>query len=214
MKAIVIGATGLIGRELTSLLLSNDIYTEVVVFSRRSINLQHPKLKEHLIDFDQPHEWKNLVSGFVLFSTLGTTIKKAKTKENQYRIDYTYQYEFAKAAAQNDVRHLVLVSSSGANPDSKIFYSRIKGELEEAILQLPLPNITILRPSLLLGKRNEKRTGEALAQRIMPIVTRYIFRKYRPIPAKIVAKAMLNESVRPSGRKIYELNEIFDLAGE
>ena len=175
---------------------------------------EHPKLKEHLIDFDQPHEWKNLVSGFVLFSTLGTTIKKAKTKENQYRIDYTYQYEFAKAAAQNDVRHLVLVSSSGANPDSKIFYSRIKGELEEAILQLPLPNITILRPSLLLGKRNEKRTGEALAQRIMPIVTRYIFRKYRPIPAKIVAKAMLNESVRPSGRKIYELNEIFDLAGE
>lgn len=212
MKALIIGATGLIGSELTKLLLATDIYSEIVIFTRRSTGISHPRLKEYQIDFNKPEEWKEHVRGFVLFSALGTTIKKAKTKENQYRIDYSFQYEFARIAAQNDVKHYVLVSSSGADPNSRFFYPKIKGELEEAVLQLDLPNITILRPSLLLGKRTEKRMGESIAQRLMPAITRFIFRKYRPIPAKTVARAMLNESLRPSGRKVYEADEIFKLA--
>lgn len=211
MRALILGATGLIGSELTQLLLSEAIFSEVVVFTRRSTGMNHPKLKEYIINFDEPNDWKEHVRGFVLFSTLGTTLKKARSKENQYRIDYTYQYEFAKIAAQNDVKHYVLVSSSGADPNSRFFYPKIKGELEEAVLQLDLPNITIFRPSLLLGKRTEKRPAESVAQRVMPFITRFIFRRYRPISAKTVAKAMLCESLRPSGRKIYEADEIFKI---
>ncbi|PTN10244.1 NAD(P)H-binding protein [Mangrovibacterium marinum] len=211
MKALIIGATGLVGSELTRLLLADNFFSEVIVFGRRSCGINHPKLKEYLINFDEPEQWREHVRGFVLFSALGTTLKQAGSKANQYRIDYQYQYEFAAIAAQHNVRHYVLVSSSGANANSRFFYPKIKGQLEEAVLQLDLPNITIFRPSLLLGKRAEKRLAESIAQRIMPCLTRFIFRKYRPIPATTVARAMLLESVRPAGRKIYQGAEIFEL---
>lgn len=212
MKAVIIGATGLVGEQLVKQLLSRSEFSEVVVFGRRETGLEHPKLREETVNFNQVENWASKVKGDVLFSCLGTTIKKAGSQENQFKIDYTFQFVTAEAAARNKVAHYVLVSSSGANANSPIFYSRMKGQLEEAVLQLPFRKITILRPSLLLGERKEKRGGEAFAQKVMPAITRYVFRKYRPIPAATVARAMLQAAIHPTPKIVFGLDEIFELA--
>ncbi len=211
MKALLIGSTGLVGNELLQLLLQSEIISQVTVFNRRSCGLIHPKLNEELIDFNLVEQWQELVVGDVLFSCLGTTLKTAGSKEAQYQVDFTYQYEFAKAAAANGVSHYALVSSSGANAQSRLFYPRIKGELDEAVRQLNFQSTTILRPSLLLGKRKEKRGFEAIAQRLFPQLTKVVFQKYRPIDAKTVALALFNTSYRCEYYRIWELDEIFEL---
>ncbi len=190
--AIIIGATGLTGSELLRLLLQNDKYSRVKVFSRRTTGIKHPKLEEHIVNFDDMENWANLITGDVLFSALGTTIKKAGSKSNQYKIDFEYQYNTAKFAAANGVDSLVLVSSLGANADSKIFYSKIKGELEQAVKPLPFKSITILQPSILAGKRNESRINEKLGIALTRIICKLPgLRKYHPIHAKTVASAMI-----------------------
>ena len=115
MKAIVIGATGAVGKELVRALLDDARYTEVAVFVRRDPGVTHPKLTAHVINFEQPDTWRALVTGDVLFSALGTSLKQAGSKEAQRRIDYDYQYMFAEAAHANGVPHLVLLSSLGAD---------------------------------------------------------------------------------------------------
>lgn len=119
--AIVIGATGLIGKHLTKLLLDNPAYSNVKVFVRRSINISNPKLEEHIVNFDEIAKWKDKITGDELFSAMGTTIRKAGSKEAQFKIDVTYQHEFAKAAAENGIKSYFLVSSSGANAKSNFF---------------------------------------------------------------------------------------------
>lgn len=160
--ALVIGATGLVGTKLVEQLLTNERISTVKVFTRRSLGINQQKLEEHLVDFDNMEQWKNLLTGDVLFSTMGTTLKKAGSKEAQYKIDYTYQFDVARTAADNGVKTYCLVSSAGANPESSVFYSRMKGELDEAVKHLPFDNIFILRPSILAGERNENRTGERI----------------------------------------------------
>ena len=144
--ALVIGATGLVGSSLVHLLLSNEYFGSIKVFSRRSTGVQHPKLAEYIISFEQPSEWKHLVTGDVVFSSLGTTLKKAGSKEEQFKIDHTYQFQFAKAAADNGVPVYVLVSAAMASEHSMIFYSRMKGLLERDIKRLPFRFIHILQP--------------------------------------------------------------------
>ena len=212
MKALVIGGTGLVGKELTKQLLENDKFDEIVLFLRRNTGLAHQKLKEEIVDFDHPEQWEHLLQGDILFSALGTTLKTAGSKAAQFKVDYTYQYQCAKAASANGVKNYVLVSSTGAAPKSQIFYSRIKGELDEAVLKLPFQHHFILRPSLLMGKRGEQRKGEAWAQTIMPALTKYLFKKYRPIPAKTVAQAMIRAALGEASKTIYTLDEIFALA--
>ena len=107
--ANIIGSTGLVGHQLLTQILDHPEFEKVRIFVRRASGISHPKLEEQIIDFDLPESWKHLVKGDVLFSTLGTTIKTAKTKENQYRVDFTYQYEFAKAASENGVPAYLLV---------------------------------------------------------------------------------------------------------
>lgn len=212
MKALVIGGTGLVGKELTKQLLANDKFDEIVLFLRRTTGLAHQKLREEIVDFDHPEQWSQLVNGDVLFSALGTTIKAAGSKTAQYKIDFSYQYQTAAAAAANKVGTYVLVSSAGADAKSKIFYSRMKGELDDAILKLPFKRHVILRPSLLMGKREQKRGGEGLAQTIMPAITRNIFKKYRPIKGSTVAKAMICAALNKSVDSTYSLDKIFSLA--
>lgn len=160
---IVIGATGLIGKLLTNKLLSDNRYDLVKIFVRRSSGTQNPKLEEHIVDFEHIESWKDEITGDELFSAMGTTIKQAGSKDVQYKIDYTYQFEVAKAAVKNGIENYVLVSSSGANSKSRNFYLRIKGELEDAVGILPFKKIIIFQPSLLLGERKEKRAGETIA---------------------------------------------------
>jgi Predicted nucleoside-diphosphate-sugar epimerases len=193
--ANVIGASGLVGQQLVAQLLDHPEFEKVRIFARRSIGSVHPKLEEQVIDFDRPENWKHLVQGDVLFSTLGTTIKAAKTKENQYRVDFTYQYEFAKAASENGVPVYLLVSSMGANPKSSVFYSRMKGELEEAVVKLSFQKLVILRPSILDGNRQEKRVGEKFGLILTRFLTKFILKVYRPTPVDILAAKMISLSL-------------------
>jgi uncharacterized protein YbjT (DUF2867 family) len=215
LTANIIGATGLVGSHLLQKLLNDKRFEQVRVFTRRTTGLSHPKLDEHLVNFDQTDAWASLIQGDVLFSTLGTTLKKAGSKEKQFVIDYSYQYQLAEAAAKNGVPDYVLVSSAGANANSKIFYSKMKGELDEAVKKLDFKKIIILRPSILDGERQEKRAAEKISIQVTRWLTRYFFKIYRPIHAKTVAKAMINsifnEELTPN-YLIFELDEVEKLA--
>ena len=214
-KAIVIGATGLVGSQLVRELLEDNRFETVTVFARRKSERSHPKLKEQIVDFNKIDKWADQIKGDVLFSAMGTTLKRAGGKEAQYKIDYTYQYEVAKAAARNGVSKYVLISSAGANFKSKIFYSRMKGELDEAVRKLNFNKIVILRPSILDGDRQEKRAAESVSLKISRWLTKFIFKKYRPIKDQTVARAMIN-SILDEDKKasyfIYELDKVFKLA--
>jgi uncharacterized protein YbjT (DUF2867 family) len=213
--AIVIGATGLVGNLITQKLLEDNRYTKVKVFVRRSFNINNPKLEEHIVDFDNIALWKNNLSGDELYSALGTTIKKAGSKEAQYKIDFTYQYETAKAASENGVRKYLLVSSLGANSKSSNFYLQMKGSLDEKVQQLSFDQIRIFRPSILVGDRSEKRFGESLGIKIAGTITKIIpaLKKYQPIEASQVAEAMIKSANQNLSDKIkiYNSEEIFVL---
>ncbi len=211
-KAILIGATGLVGSHVLQLLLSDERYESVKVLHRRSTGTSHPKLTEHIIDFDDQESWKPLVTGDHLFSTLGTTLKKAGSKDAQYKIDYTYQYNFAKIASENGDSSYALVSSLGANPDSGSFYPRIKGELDEAVQKLSFDNTLILRPSFLDGSRDEFRLGERIGIAIAKVVCKIPgLKKYHPIKAETVAKAMIEGLNSKQSKHIFEAQDIHSL---
>ena len=125
LHALVLGATGATGKELVKLLLNNSDFSKVSVFVRRPINIKHRKLTVHEVDFSRLNNYNDLVNGDIFFSTLGTTRKDAGSKKEQYLVDYTYQYEFAKMASENRVSHYSLVSSLGAYDKSFFFYPRI-----------------------------------------------------------------------------------------
>ena len=212
---LVIGATGLVGNFITLKLLDDNRYKKVKVFVRRSLKINHPKLEEHIIDFEKIEAWKDQLIGDELYSALGTTIKKAGSKDAQYKIDYTYQYEVAKAASQNGVLKYLLVSSAGANYKSGNFYLRTKGKLDEVVQQLSFKQIFIFRPSILTGERNEKRFGESLGIKIAGTITKLIpaLKKYRPVEAKRVAEAMIKSANQELSDKIkiYQPDEIFGI---
>lgn len=213
LTANVIGATGLVGKELVKQLLDNQKFGKVRVFVRRDMGIIHPKLEQLIIDYDNPNSWEQHLRGDVLFSALGTTLKKAGSKEKQYEVDVKYNLEFALKAEKNGITTYVLVSAAGADSQSRLFYSRIKGELDEAVLKLGFRKLTILRPSALTGDRDENRWAEKLFIPLTGFITRFVFKKYRPIKGETVAKAMINATLRPAtDKKIWTADEIFALA--
>lgn len=210
--ANVIGASGLVGQQIINQLLFHSEFDKIRIFVRRKTRFIHPHLEEKIIDFDQPESWKHLVQGDVLFSTLGTTIKTVKTKKNQYQVDFTYQHEFAKAASENGVSAYVLVSSIGANTRSLFFYSRMKGELEEAVKKLDFMKLIIFRPSILDGFRSEKRVGEKIALIFSRMISKIMFKKYRPTPVQVLASKMISLSIdHVDGFRIIEGADIFSV---
>ncbi|AZB22347.1 NAD-dependent epimerase/dehydratase family protein [Kaistella haifensis] len=213
MKALVIGATGATGKDLVYKLLNDKDYDEVNIFVRKPMNIQHPKLKTHVVDFDKPEEWKDLVKGDVAFSCLGTTLKAAGSKEAQRKVDYDYQYNFAKVAKENNVEDFILVSSYGASPKSKIFYSRMKGELEESIKALHFNKLTIFQPGM-LDRKDTERTGEVLGGKIIKFANKFgILTQQKPLPTDILAQAMINSSkIKSYGYSKIKLGSIFGFA--
>lgn len=215
LTANVIGATGLVGKQLVNLLLEDDHFEKVRIFVRRETGLVHRKLEQQIVDFRNGEIWKKLLSGDVLFSALGTTLKQAGSKEKQYEIDYTFNLNFAKTAKENGIENYVLVSSVGANSKSKVFYTKMKGELDDAVQKIGFKNLAILRPSSLTGDRKEKRMAEIISIPLATFVTKIVFKKYRPIKDKIVAQAMINAVIQLNQSKtIWEDEEVFELAGE
>lgn len=213
MKALVIGATGATGKDLVSQLLIDKDFEEVDIFVRKPTDIQNDKLKTHIVDFEKPEEWKNLVKGDVIFSCLGTTLKAAGSKEAQRKVDYDYQYQFAKAAKENNVDDYILVSAYGADSKSRIFYSKMKGELEEAVKQLHFTKITIFQPGM-LERKDSNRTGEVLGSRIIKFANKLgLFESQKPLPTSILAKAMINSSkIKSNGYSKIKLGNIFCFA--
>jgi uncharacterized protein YbjT (DUF2867 family) len=212
--AIVIGATGLVGRELVGLLLKDTRFSAVKIFVRRSAGIVHDKLEEFIVNFDEPEKWKKWLTGDVLYSAMGTTLRKAGSKDAQYKIDYTYQYQTAKAATANGVKQYVLISAAGSNTKSGVFYSRMKGELERDVKLLPFETIHIIRPGMLAGERTEVRDGERFFTGVMNAVS-FIpgLGKLKPISGIQVACAMINATFRHVvGIHSYTMGEVFSLA--
>ena len=191
MKAILLGATGAVGRDLVRQLLQDDRFTELDLLVRRiPEGLSSPKLRIELLDFDQPDQWPELPEADVLFSSLGTTLRDAGSQAAQYRVDYGYQYEVARRAAARGVPHYILVSAWGAKPKARSFYSRMKGELEEAVQALPFRRISILRPPLLL-RPGSTRGGERLTAAVLRgLGALGLLRAFRPMPTSVVARCM------------------------
>lgn len=203
MKALVIGATGATGRDLVDLLLEDGTFEEVHIFVRRELPLRHEKLQTHIVDFDRPQHWHRLVTGDVLFSCLGTTIKAAGTKEAQWKVDYNYQYQFAEAARANGVPTYVLVSSTGASSTSRVFYSRMKGELEVAVKKLEFPSLTILQPPI-LDRIDSDRTGEKAGLKVITVLNKVgLLKSQRPLPTRELAQVMIRQAKeKPPGTHV------------
>lgn len=213
MKALVIGATGATGKDLVQQLLQDKDFEEVDVFVRKPLNIQNEKLKTHIVDFEKPEDWKDSVKGDVAFSCLGTTLKDAGSKEAQRKVDYDYQFQFAKAAKDNNVEDYILVSAYGANPQSKIFYSKMKGELEDAVRKLHFNKITIFKPGM-LERKDSERSGEVLGSRIIKFANKLgLFENQKPLPTDVLAKAMINSSkIKSNGYSSIKLGNIFGFA--
>ena len=209
MKALVIGATGATGKDLVRMLLEDESFGSADIFVRRDVAASSPKLNVHVVDFDKPEEWVHLLTGDVLFSCLGTTIKAAGSQEAQWKVDYTYQYEAARAARSNGVNNYVLVSSIGASSKSKVFYPRMKGALEDAVRELGFPGLFILRPPSLV-RRGSDRFGEKAGVAVLRALNAIgLMRSLRPMPTQEVTAAMirLSKSGR-TGCHVFESQDI------
>jgi len=212
MKTLIIGATGATGKELVTQLLADDTYSEVHCFVRKPLALSHPKLHAHVVNFDTPEAWADLLQGDVAFSCLGTTLAVAGSKEAQWRVDYDYQYHFAQQCKANGVTTFVLVSAAGAKAQSKLFYNRMKGQLEDAIKALGFASLLIFQPSILV-RSNSDRGGENFTVKVINFLNKLgLFKRYRPMPTEILAEKMLSAVYNsPKGTFTFTLDKIFDL---
>ena len=215
MKALVLGATGATGKDLTKLLLEDESFSEVHVFVRKPLNIENLKLKTHIVNFENFEEWENLILGDVAFSCMGTTLKAAGSKEAQRKVDYDFQFNFAKAAKKNGVEDFILVSAYGADPKSKIFYSRMKGELEEAIKNLNFEKTTFFQPGM-LDRKGSERLGEVVGLKLLKFVNKIgLFKSQKPLPTEILAKAMVNAAkIKSNGFSKIKLAAIFNFAAK
>ncbi len=210
-NALVIGATGLVGRELVQLLARENKYSTITVLTRRK-SFDHPLIKEVVADFSKLSAYKQEFIVDDVFCCIGTTIKKAGSQAEMTKIDLEYPVEIAKLAFGMGAKQLLAISAIGADSSSKIFYSRLKGEFEEHLQEIGFPSLTIVRPSLLLGARGEFRLGEKLSSYLLPPL-HFMFvgrlRKYRGIKAQTVAAAMSKLAAEnKSGVHILESDEI------
>ena len=213
LKALVIGATGATGRELVNLLINDEDFDQVSIFVRKAPKLEHEKLKIHTIDFNEIKSHKDLIKGNILFSALGTTKKEAGGKQRQYIIDYTYQYEFAKIAAENGVDQLSLVSSIGANPKSFMFYPKMKGELESDVKKLKFKKIDIFQPPILIRQPEIIRKGEKTAISIIQKLNKLgILKSQQPLMVSNLAERMVKTAKTSSKEKVntYLSKELFN----
>ena len=210
MKALIIGATGATGKDLVTELLADDTYSEVHCFVRKPMSLTHPKLHAHVVDFETPEAWADLLRGDVAFSCLGTTLAAAGSKEAQWRVDYDYQYHFAQQCKANGVPTFVLLSAAMANAQSKFFYNRMKGQLEEAVKALGFQRLLIFNPSILIRKDSD-RGGENFSLKVIQLLNKIgLFKHFRPIPTAVLAERMRQEvATATEGIHTFVLDKIF-----
>lgn len=192
--ALVAGASGLVGTELVNQLIEKKDYNIIHLLVRKPLKFRSEKVVEHLIDFNDIDKWETDDTIDHAFCALGTTIKKAKTREKFRTVDFDFVLSFAKKSKELKADKFLLISSLGANAQSIIFYNRVKGEIENALKTLIFPNLFIFRPSLLMGDRKEKRSGEKTAIMVYKVINPLFIgrlNKYKGIEARQVAKGMI-----------------------
>ena len=213
--ALIIGATGLAGSHLLKALLASDKYEKVISFSYRETEYSHPKLVKHKVNFDNPQDFCNLVRGDDFFCTIGTTIKKAGSKQAFKKVDFTYPQQFAKCAMENGVPNFLIISALGANAKSSNYYMQTKGEIEDYLRQGNFQSVSIMRPSLLVGDRDEFRFAEKIGGMVMKLFS-FAFvgplKKYKAINGETLANAMFNIAQKnSSGFNVYLSDELQEL---
>lgn len=213
--ALVAGATGLIGHHLTEKLLQSPQYRRVILILRRKLPLEHPKLEQRVIDFNHLQREVQGLQAEDVFCCLGTTIKKAGTREAFRQVDHEAPLALARHALQTQAHRFLVVTALGADPGSRIFFNRVKGELEEDLKQMNLPSLHLFRPSLLLGEREEFRFGESVTGLILPTLSFALqgkLKKYRAIHGQVVAQALVAAAQREKpGTHVYESDQIADI---
>jgi uncharacterized protein YbjT (DUF2867 family) len=216
-SALLLGATGLVGGRVLDLLLDDPAYGRVVVLGRRPVARQHPRLQQHVADLGRLDEHAALFAVDDVFCCLGTTIRAAGSQDAFRRVDHDYVVGAARVAAAAGARRYLLVTAAGANAASRIFYNRVKGEAEDGVRAQPFEGVVILRPSLILGPRAERRPSEALAQRIAPALGWMMIgplRRYRAVEAGTVGRAMVRlAKERVRGVRTVESDEIQAMGG-
>tara|TARA_B100000959_G_scaffold865_1_gene896 strand:+ start:2358 stop:3008 length:651 start_codon:yes stop_codon:yes gene_type:complete len=213
LHALVLGATGATGKEMVKLLLEDSNFSKVSIFVRRTIDIDHEKLIIHKINFSRLSEYNSIVEGDILFSALGTTKQEAGGKKEQFLVDYTYQYEFAKMASENGVSHYSLVSSIGANKNSFFFYPKIKGALEESVKNLKFNKVQIFQPPSLIRQPELMRSGEKNSIKFLQGINKLGFLKsLKPLLVKDLAMKIINESLlhQIEGITIYKSKDLFN----
>lgn len=213
MIAVIAGSTGLVGSLLISKLLTDKAITQVISVTRKSLGVNDPKLKEIILsDFSTLLDYKDELRGDVYFCTLGTTIKVAGSQDNFKKVDYDAIVNFGKVAQYNQAKSLTVISASMANAKSSIFYNKIKGETEQALISMNLNRLILLRPGLLIGERSEKRAGEEFAIQIMNILSPILPAKIERRMATTIealASRMLKEGQNPASKiKIINAEDI------
>jgi uncharacterized protein YbjT (DUF2867 family) len=213
--ALIIGSTGLIGSQLLNLILDSNDYLKVITFVTRDSGIKHKKLTQHIIDFDKPEMFQELVVGDDFFCTIGTTISKAGSKNAFRKVDFEYPKQFAAFALKNKVKQFLIISSLGADAKSSNFYLKTKGEIQDFLKDCNFESVSVLQPSLLLGNRTEFRLGEKVGAFFMKTFS-FVFqgnlKKYKPIESKTVAKALLKiAQTNNKSFKIYESDAIQEI---
>jgi len=213
--ALIVGATGLTGKSLLKYLLDAEAYEKVIVLTRKQIEVNSEKVKLIIIDFDKLSQYKEMLKADDVFCCLGTTIKKAKTKEAFKKVDWHYPVEIAQLTKVNGAQQFLVVSSMGANSKSSIFYSHVKGVMEAELQKIGFDALHIFRPSLLLGDRGEFRLGEYLGIAFYRLIS-WLFigklKKYKGIQADTVARGMYRTAqLERKGINIYLSDEIAEM---
>ncbi|MGE7950820.1 NAD(P)H-binding protein [Lysinibacillus xylanilyticus] len=215
--AIVVGATGLTGTSLVKQLCENDEYVSVTVIARREPAFTHPKLEVKIRNFDTLEE-NDIELAHELYCCLGTTIKKAGSREEFEKVDFEYPLTIASLAKKRGIPHMLVITAMGANENSPFYYNRVKGKLEHDLLELGLQRLSIIRPSLLVGEREEFRLGEKAGEQVLKFVKPLLvgpLKRSRSIEASQVAKAMIVIALQQHGTKqpvtVYQSQELAKL---
>ncbi|MDX2191538.1 MAG: NAD(P)H-binding protein [Bacteroidota bacterium] len=211
-SAIIAGASGLVGKQLMYKLLENQNYSKIYVLVRKEMSLDHPKLEQIIVNYDALYEAGINKQIDDAYCCLGTTMKKAGSKEAFYKVDYTYVVNFARYSQSKGVKNFALVSAIDSDKNSKIYYSKVKGETEEKLKVFRFDHLVIARPSFLLGDREEFRLGEKLALAASVVVTPLLFgkwKRYKPVHCTKVAEALINQMLSDKkGTSIIESDKI------
>ena len=212
-RALIAGSSGLVGGYCLEELLNSDVYETVTALVRRPLGREHAKLHQVQVDFDELEDLGDLLRARDVFCCLGTTMRKAGSREAFRKVDFEYPLALARICHRHGARQFVLISALGADPSARIaFYNRVKGEVEEAIGEIGYGTLVIMRPSLLLGNRAEARLGETLGKVASLFASPFLLgklRKYRAVEARDVARAMVRlANFGLQGRHVVESDQI------